>query len=326
MKKLLGIGVGLAWCALAMAEDPRLARLSLDHPRWLEEEVSAGDGVFALDDSVHVYVQALNAGPDFELDVALLNDERSLRESSSRVGDHGTGLVKEPFPLKGMLGGNYAVRVLLRDPSGKVLSEKQTRLAVSPRSSVVRPWTYRRSFNTRAPGRIALALGEQLLALKRYPEARPQLEIAASSDDADLVSAKWRLAGLLIQNGETDRALELLRPLETGYPNQYEVRGWVDVRRTKRFSRASVSPCELRSSTRSSILSPTGSRRKRCRRTPSGCAPRKCAFTKGPSRSTGYATRKALSAARLVAHTAKAMYDSFFAFVWARSHPTERCR
>ena len=189
----------------------------------------SGDAVFAIGDTVHVFFQVLGADPDCQLHFALLNGEEIAQQRSTRVSDYDGGPIMEQFRLTKMAGGNYVLRVQLADPSGNVVAEKLARLAVSPRSSVVRPWTYRRSFNTREPGRIALARGEQFLALKRYQDARLELEIAAASREVELTSARWRLAGLLIQAGETDRALELLRPLEKDYPNQYEVQAGLGI-------------------------------------------------------------------------------------------------
>ena len=115
------------------------------------------------------------------------------------------------------------VRAQLLDPSGTMVTEKSAPLVVSPRSAIARPWVQRRSFNVMEPGLLALAVGEQLLALQRHEEARRALEAAVAANNPDLSSARWRLAGLYLGWREADRALELLLPLEETHPDQYEV-------------------------------------------------------------------------------------------------------
>ncbi len=189
----------------------------------------SADAVFAIGDTLHAAFQVLGASPDYQLNFALLDGERTLQQRSSRVIDYDGGPVVEQFALADVAGGDYVLRVQLADSSGKAVAEKEARLQVSPLSLVVRPWTYRRSFNTREPGRIALARGEQFLALGRYEQARAELEVAAAAREVELPSAKWRLAGLLLQSGETDRALDLLLPLEENYSNQYEVQAGLGI-------------------------------------------------------------------------------------------------
>jgi tetratricopeptide (TPR) repeat protein len=125
--------------------------------------------------------------------------------------------------LRGLAGGNYALLVQLRDANGLVLDERRTDVAVSPRSDVPRPgFIYRRGFAL-SPGSLALARGEQLWNLRRYEEAIAELQRAAAEGGSALPEATWKLAGALLSLQRADEALELLLPLERGFPDRYEV-------------------------------------------------------------------------------------------------------
>jgi GWxTD domain-containing protein len=183
----------------------------------------AADNVVTLGEEAHVFFQAVGVTPDYGLRLTLVDGEQVLQEFSARVGDYQGGPVEHSFRLTGMAGGRYPIRAQLLDPSGTMMAEKSTTLAVSPRSAIPRPWIHRRSFNVMAPGLLAMALGEQLIALERYEEARRALEAAVAADNPDLASARWRLAGLYLGWREVDRVVELLLPLKETHPNQYEV-------------------------------------------------------------------------------------------------------
>lgn len=192
----------------------------------------ATDRVFILGDTIHAFVQVLGARASNRLRFELLSGSDTLQErivelgevrEVREVGDDDGGPVVERFPLTGMTGGNYVLRARLEDAGGDVLAEKTTGIVVSPRSALSRPWTYRRSLDTGRPGSVALAKGEQFLALGRAGEARQEFEKAVAADNPDLPSAKWRLAAMLVQTGEDARALEFLAPLEKDFPNQFEV-------------------------------------------------------------------------------------------------------
>ncbi|MFQ5790883.1 MAG: GWxTD domain-containing protein [Acidobacteriota bacterium] len=186
----------------------------------------ATDGIFPLGETVHLFSQVLGAGPEYELRFTLRNGEEAVMERSTKVGDYHRGPVIEQFPLTRMVGGRYLLEVQLVDPSGTVAAEKSAPLQVSPRTGINRPgFVYRRGFNAQVPGLLALARGEQLWAMKRFDEARQELEKAAAANNPQLPMALWKLAGALIASGEVDRALELLTPLEAEYPQQYEVVG-----------------------------------------------------------------------------------------------------
>ena len=183
----------------------------------------AAGNIITLGEEAHVFLQALGVASDYGLRLEVLDGTKVLQEFSGQVGDYLGGPVEHSFALTGMVGGRYAIRARLLDPSGTVVEEASAPLVVSPRSSLPRPWVHRRSFNVSAPGLLPLALGEQLQAIGRYEEAARALEAAVAANNPELVSARWRLAGLYLGWREADRALELLLPLAETHPNQYEV-------------------------------------------------------------------------------------------------------
>ncbi len=183
----------------------------------------AAGNVITLGEEAHVFLQALGVGSDYGLRLEILDGTKVLQEFSGRVGDYLGGPVEHSFALTDMVGGRYVIRARLLDPSGTVVEETTAPLIVSPRASLPRPWVHRRSFNVGAPGLLPLTLGEQLQAIGRYEEAARALEAAVAANNPELVSARWRLAGLYLGWREADRALELLLPLAETHPNQYEV-------------------------------------------------------------------------------------------------------
>jgi tetratricopeptide (TPR) repeat protein len=182
----------------------------------------AAENTFILGDTVHVFFQVVGAGADFGLDLALMNGEEILQQKSTKVGDY-EGPAIERFPLTNMMGGNYELRVKLLDPSGTVVSERSAPVQVSPRSNIARPWLYRSSFNTKNPGLLALARGDQLWNLKRYDEAHVEFEKAVAAGNENLPLAHWKLAESYLRMGDGDKAMELLAPMEEKFPQQYEI-------------------------------------------------------------------------------------------------------
>ena len=182
------------------------------------------EGVFTLGETVHLLTQVHGAGSDYGLRFALRKGQEKVQGFETRLAVYQGAAVVEEFPLMGMVGGDYVLEVALIDPTGQVVAEKSTPLRVSPRTSIPRPaFTYRRSFDTAAPGLLALTKGQQLWNLDRREEAIREFEEAVAADNPNLTRARWKLAAVLVNTGKWDRALALLAPLEEGFPNQFEV-------------------------------------------------------------------------------------------------------
>ena len=183
----------------------------------------AADGVFSLGETIHVFFQALSASPDSRLHFALLDGEKVLQERTTSVSTYLGGAIIERFPLRGMVGGRYSLRVRLLDPTGRVLAERIANTQISPLAAIGRPWVRRRSFSSEKPGLLPFARGTQLVAEGRLPEAKVEFEKAMASGGPGLPMARWELALISIDTGDAARALELLTPIEQEFPNQYEV-------------------------------------------------------------------------------------------------------
>ena len=182
----------------------------------------AADGVFFIGETAHAFFQVLGASPDQELRLELSDDEGVLEKRSVAVENHDQGAVSEAFPLTKFAGGRYRIRVELLDARGETLAERTATLNVSPRNPLPRAWIHSRSFDTRIPGALALALGTQFQALGRHEEAARSLGAAVMADP-EKPEARWRLAGIHLGWREPDAALGLLLPLEEAHGNQFEV-------------------------------------------------------------------------------------------------------
>ena len=182
----------------------------------------ASDNVFVIGDTLHLVTQAFAATPAHKVVFELANGSEILKTIESPVGAH--GMVFDYLKLENMVGGNFEVRARLLSPEGAELSKRAAPITVSPRSVATRPsFIYRRGFNTRIPGLLPLIRGEQLWNLGRYDEAKADLERAVAASGPNLPEAKWKLANAYLREKRADDALTLLRPLEAGFPNQFEV-------------------------------------------------------------------------------------------------------
>lgn len=182
----------------------------------------AADGIFFIGETAHAFFQVLGANAGQELRLALSNDEGVLAERSTPIGAHPQGVVDEAFPLEDVPGGRYELRVDLAGTNGETLATRTATLNVSPRNPLPRAWAHTRSFDTRSPGALALALGAQLQVLGRHEDAARALGAAVLADPEN-AEARWRLAGIHLGWREPDEALALLLPLEEAHGDRYEV-------------------------------------------------------------------------------------------------------
>ncbi len=183
----------------------------------------ASDSTFVIGDTVHVFLQAVGAGADYDLNFVLTQGEKIVEEKNTKAGDYLDGPIVERFHLVQMVGGTYELRVKLVDPSGTTVDEKTAQVRVSPRSGIPRPWIYRSSFNTRTAGLLELARGDQYWRLGQHDKAQNEFQKAVDVNNEQLPMARWRLAEAYIRAGNGQSALELLVPLEEEFPQQYEV-------------------------------------------------------------------------------------------------------
>ena len=184
----------------------------------------ASNGLFPIGESVHAFFQVLGGSPEHELRFSLTRKGKIIQKRSSKLGSYQGGPVIERFVLDGLEGGPHDLGVQLLDPSGAVLAEKSTQLNISPRSIIPRPaFVFTLSFNTAVPGMSRQALGEQLLTMKRYNEARHELEKGLAENGGGLPVASWLLAEVYNSLNEPDLALSVLEPMEVAHGERYEV-------------------------------------------------------------------------------------------------------
>jgi GWxTD domain-containing protein len=183
----------------------------------------AGGGLFTSGDTVTAFTQAIAAPEGSRVRFELVSSDEVLDRVERNDIGAGGALTAELTTL-GLAGGRYFVRVRLESADGVVLAEKATELVLSPRSSIARPaLVYRRGFNTKIPGLVALVRGDQLWRAGDYGGARSAFEAAVSANNPDLPQATWKLATAYLREGDGERAIPLLTPLEESFPAQFEV-------------------------------------------------------------------------------------------------------
>jgi Flp pilus assembly protein TadD len=70
---------------------------------------------------------------------------------------------------------------------------------------------------------LALARGDQLWRKNQYGAAQKEFEKAFEQSQGELPLAQWKLAEAYIRSDDADSALEMLLPIESRFPQQYEV-------------------------------------------------------------------------------------------------------
>ena len=223
------------------ADAPGLTGLVLGYQRELVREGNPGEvrpfqvggqllrpaasGVFALGETAYVLSQAYGAGADYRVRFALVGAGETLDQWEFPLGRYQGGAVEESLPLDAIeAAGDYELRMTLLDLDGASVAERSTPVLVSPRTAVTRAgYLSREGFNGAAPGLLSLERAEQLFGLGRYDEGVAELEKAVAADNPNLPMARWKLAAVRIAAGDADGTLELLTPLETSHPNQFEV-------------------------------------------------------------------------------------------------------
>lgn len=183
----------------------------------------AASHLFSLGDTLRVGVQVAGAEDRAMLRMSLGKGEETLREQALPATGFDDGGGVADFELTGVETGDYRFRVELLDAAGAVLAERDSELRVIPRIVSRASYVHRSGAPISTPGVLGLTRGNQFLAMGRVESARVELERAVRAAGSDLPMARWRLASLVLRTGETGRALELLTPLESEFPNEHEV-------------------------------------------------------------------------------------------------------
>jgi GWxTD domain-containing protein len=178
----------------------------------------AADAVFAIGNTVFAFAQAVNAPEGSRVRYDLLLGDEVLDGKEVHPSQ------QAELSTLGAAGGIYELRARLLGPDGSALAETSASLTVSPRTSLPRPnFVYQRGFNPAVPGLLPLVLGDQWWNLGKPDQAVSLYEKAVAAGNSDLPQARWKLAHAYLSRGHTSRALELLAPMESAFPSQYEV-------------------------------------------------------------------------------------------------------
>jgi GWxTD domain-containing protein len=175
----------------------------------------AVDASFTPSDTLYVFAQVWKATPENLVRVSLRRDQENVLGRDIRLEGPGLGSILDEFPLVGLEAGNYQLQVELLDASSAVVAERTADMRISPRSEISRAgFVIRHSFNSDVPGLLALAKGQQYMALGRLAEAEESFSRAVAAENPDLVMAKWKLANVLLYSRRAEDALRLLVPIE----------------------------------------------------------------------------------------------------------------
>jgi len=183
--------------------------------------------VYAIDEPVVFMTDALDAPPKGSIR-SRIYDRRSPDRIVAERRDSLDGLQLEPLvpemTLADAEGGRYRLLVELLDAAGNVLDAHSEEFEVTPRTLVARPgirgsWP---QVAAEIPGMVQSALGEQYFGLNQNDEAREHFETALKQNPK-LGPAREHLASMLLDEGKTGRAIELLEPIYQAVPDRFEV-------------------------------------------------------------------------------------------------------
>ena len=180
--------------------------------------------LFAIGDTINVFTQAYAPPEGSRVRFQLITETDTHDEVERELTPESGGGVTAELSTLGMTGGNYRIRTTLVGPGSETLDEKIVDIVLSPRTAVARPeFTYRRGFNTKLPGLLALVRGDQLWSLGQFEAAQVDYEAAVAANNPNLPHAKWKLAAAYLRGNDADRALALLTPIEEQFGQQFEV-------------------------------------------------------------------------------------------------------
>ena len=181
----------------------------------------AGRAYFPKGGTVHAFAQLIDRGGDALVRVSLsgpsgVSERYQVRSSG--------GIATQPIALDDVAPGSYSVLFELIGPGGEALVTKSSAFDVVGREGLVRPaLIYRNVVSDPEPDFTAITMSDQYVARGQLAEAERELRVALGIDGPRVDVVRWKLASVLLYTGQGAEALDLLLPLETGYPDQAEV-------------------------------------------------------------------------------------------------------
>jgi hypothetical protein len=171
--------------------------------------------------------EALHSGEGNQMRFRIVSredPEQVLLEKSVDVDPFQLEPSVQELSLKGFAGGNYRLVVDLLDSDDRTLDTKTSDFDVSPRTSLARPsvQVFWPMIQPEVPGLVELTVGRQYLNLDEKDKARERFE-AALEVNPRMGSARESLASLLLEDGDSERVIELLEPIYRQVPNRYEL-------------------------------------------------------------------------------------------------------
>ena len=130
--------------------------------------------------------------------------------------------IVETLSLADMVGGRYRLVAELRDPAGAVVETQSADFDITPRAEVLRPWIARESIEGENQGIVQAALAEQYVMLGESAKAREAAELALDADPS-LTAPRVHLGTMLLQDGEPEKAIEILEPAYVQDPENVDV-------------------------------------------------------------------------------------------------------
>jgi tetratricopeptide (TPR) repeat protein len=185
-----------------------------------------GRRVFTIGQTLLTHLPVTGASPEDLLVFRLANLDAGTATDPvlrKRLAEYGGQPIVESLPLSGMVGGRYRLEVGLEDPAGTPLASRSVEFDVSPRSALPRPWSMLRDgMDANLAGMTEAVLAEQYLRLSQPLSARALYE-AALRRNPDLVGARLAVSRFHLDEGNADRAIELLEPLVSRFPENHEM-------------------------------------------------------------------------------------------------------
>jgi len=181
--------------------------------------------VYAIGDTLEVHVPVSHVGDGHQLSLRVVSQSdptQTFVSSEAAMGDYAGAPVIQKVSLTGMVGGRYRLIAELRDPSGEVVASQSTDFEVTPRAEVLRPWIARETIEGENEGIVQSALAEQYLNLGEVSSARRASQRAFEVDPT-LTAPRVHLGMFLVEDGNPQRAIEILEPAYAREPENAAV-------------------------------------------------------------------------------------------------------